>query len=864
MESKQHPRNGSELHLVKHSMLFNSGILVILCFGIFPGGGGSVLQTRAMATAPLAPTSIPVVIPSVETDVVDFNSAAEKQLRQPSIIRSAVDQRQAEVGYLLVSTTQNFVSDEPVTRRQPIDASVSALPKQPSRRNHPGPRPKVNHPVHKPSTDLPPLRIATVPEESTATEPLPIQRVTVKPLDLQPVTWPECPVLQRQLERLGAISALSGWSGQTQQQLLSLHAARGFDSLASVTALAKLRVLQSQGIQKAAILEDVEQRTALFQMLSGLKRRLAIWHAVQAINTNGQDALTEDADGRMMVTSALKEIDERLDGSPESDNWSVYLMLETLKQYTMADAVLDVRQRTVDAQRVLTRMHSNYLTSEQIDLLSEKPFVALEQGLRHWCAEPIDYAQLLFDIEQYEAGRFSYQAVPVAAGFQSIRWSADKPVAQLGVLLDQHYRSGNIRIRIAEDLINRLLPAQTHNAQEINDKVSGAEVTGTSTTTTQLNVRLHADGLRWVIGVEADGNIETETTSEKGPATFKNESTASFNTTKQMFISPSGIEYSDTSAEVDSESKLVEFKTDYDSSLLSGLARNMAKKQYRQKEKQASKELEQRIRDQATTILDDKVSSGIGKVDHQFSNRWLEPMRQLQLSPVATQLRTTESQLIVDYRLAGIDQLAAFGYRPEYTGESLVSVQVHESAMNNLLHKLALDGTSGSLRDVMEKIGKQLGFEDYEVPSEIPPTVTLKLNTRDAIRIRFYDGRVQLLMQFKELRNNRILWKNFAVLVEFFPQGGSINGNLKREGVIQIIGRGLRLGDRIALQTIFNKVVPSTREISLLGSSIAEHPNFSDTMISTFQVQHGWLTYRVSADPAVQTVGHEMVEIQEP
>ncbi|MGY8734214.1 MAG: hypothetical protein ACKVK0_18945, partial [Pirellulales bacterium] len=475
----------------------------------------------------------------------------------------------------------------------------------------------------------------------------------------------------------------------------------------------------------------------------------------------------------------------------------------------------------------------------------------LEEGLRHWCAEPIDYARLLMDIELYEVGRFSYQAVPVALSFQAIRWSADEPVAELGALLDQHYRGGNIRIRIAETFMNRLLPGQVNKTQEIDDSLAGAKITGTSQTTSELRIRLHADGLRWVIGVEAVGAIKTKTESQKGAATFENAATATFETDKQIFISPSGIEFGDTNASVTSDSELLEFKTDYDSSLLGGLARNMAKKQYRQKKDQAAKELENRVRTQATETLDEKVTTGIVKVDGQFNDRWLEPMRQLQLSPVATQLRTTKDQLVVDYRLAGVDQLAAYGFRPEILGDSLVSIQVHESAMNNLLHKLALDGTSGKLRDVMSTVAEQLGFTDYEVPAEVSETVTVKLITRDAIRIRFYNGRVQLLMQFKELRNNRIAWKNFAVLVEFFPQLDSINGNLKREGVLQIIGRSLRLGDRIALQTIFNKVIPSTRSMSLLGSSIAEHANFADTRIVTFQVQHGWLTYCVAPEPRI-------------
>jgi len=65
MESKQHPRDGSELYPVKHPMLFNGGILVILCFGIFSGGGGPVFETPATATTPLARTSTQVVIRSV-------------------------------------------------------------------------------------------------------------------------------------------------------------------------------------------------------------------------------------------------------------------------------------------------------------------------------------------------------------------------------------------------------------------------------------------------------------------------------------------------------------------------------------------------------------------------------------------------------------------------------------------------------------------------------------------------------------------------------------------------------------------------------------------------------------------------------
>jgi hypothetical protein len=875
MAKNKYHSTGTFLKPVFRHILYSSVTLFFLCLVVVSGGGGYV----QLAPSPLTP--IPIAVQSIKASPIAYTLPVNTYaVLAPLVLddlvvapeSSKIDelpQPKTGIQLWLASATEDITSEattqDPATPlSKPIEPATSEVPRQLLRR---GKENKIQRSQVTPTEDLstlpqsqatrlttsslPRLNIATLPPESESSRADQIERAENEPLDMQRFSWPECPLLHRQLKQLAAISVLTEWSLQTQSELNRLHATRGFDSVESVTALAKLRELQNQGIQKASTLMEMQHQTALFKMLSGLKRRLAIWHAVQAIISNEKALSEKELDPLVIVAGALEGIDERLDGSAEAENWSTYLMLPTLKQYTTVDATLDAEQRTKDSQRVLTRLHSNYLTPDQVELLLEESFISLEEGLRHWCAEPIDYARLLMDIELYEVGRFSYQAVPVALSFQAIRWSADEPVAQLGALLDQHYRGGNIRIRIAEQFMNRLLPGQTNKTQEIDDTLGGAKITGTSQTTSELKVRLHADGLRWVIGVEAVGDIKTKTESQKGAATFENAATATFETGKQIFISPSGIEFGETNVSVTSDTELLEFKTDYDSSLLGGLARNMAKKQYRQKKDQAAKELENRVRTQATETLDEKVTTGISKVDGQFNDRWLEPMRQLQLSPVATQLRTTKDQLVVDYRLAGVDQLAAYGFRPEILGDSLVSIQVHESAMNNLLHKLALDGTSGKLRDVMSMVAEQLGFTDYEVPVEISETVTVKLITRDAIRIRFYNGRVQLLLQFKELRNNRIAWKNFAVLVEFFPQLESINGNLKREGVLQIIGRSLRLGDRIALQTIFNKVIPSTRSMSLLGSSIAEHANFADTRITTFQVQHGWLTYCVAPEPRI-------------
>ena len=676
--------------------------------------------------------------------------------------------------------------------------------------------------------------------------PKAIDQAEGEPIDPQPECWPQSPQLERQLKQLATIAELSDWAQGLLDSLEAFPAVRGLGSVESVRVLASLRGAHEQGQVLLSKVPTGEPMVVMQKTLVGLDTRLEIWHAIQTIVSNQQVSVETPGSSRDQVAAAIEGIEERLVGSDEADNWQVYLNLDELRQYVTRDDGVDVAARGKEAQRILLRMHARSLTPEQKSLLQEEAFTSLEFGLRQWCVEPVDYPKLMRDIELFESSRYNYRAVPIANTFQVIRWSLDDNVASLGAMLEERYRAGNIRIRIAEEFINRLIPSETQVSAPIEDKVLGARVEGTSDTTSRLNVQLLEDDGRWVIGLDAQGEIESRTTSTKGAAVFENEASASFQANKKIMISPSGIEFGETLADVQSESKLVNFETDYDNSLLGGIARNMAKNQYKQKEKSAAKAMDLRIRQQATDTLDDKVVNQMSKMEQTYNSRWLEPMQDLNLRPVATQLHTVDNKLAIDYRLAGIHQLAAHGFHPEIPAETLVGIQVHESAMNNLLHNLELDGKSGQLIDVMARIAEQLGMDNFEVPMDIPETVMVRFMERESVRIRFYKGKVQLMIQMRQLQNKRVGWRNFAILAEYAPSSDAISGTLERHGVIQILGKGLRLGDRIALQTIFNKVLPSTRTLTLLGENITQHPSMETSGVELFEINQGWLTFAIT------------------
>ena len=61
-------------------------------------------------------------------------------------------------------------------------------------------------------------------------------------------------------------------------------------------------------------------------------------------------------------------------------------------------------------------------------------------------------------------------------------------------------------------------------------------------------------------------------------------------------------------------------------------------------------------------------------------------------------------RLIARYRLAGTNHLGAFTPRPQAPSDTMLSVQVHESMLNNTIDKLALSGKRTKLRQLYREL----------------------------------------------------------------------------------------------------------------------------------------------------------------
>src|SRR4029450_8772684 len=86
-------------------------------------------------------------------------------------------------------------------------------------------------------------------------------------------------------------------------------------------------------------------------------------------------------------------------------------------------------------------------------------------------------------------------------------------------------------------------------------------------------------------------------------------------------------------------------------------------------------------------------------------------------------------------------------------------------------------------------------------------------------------------------------WTNFTVRGYYQPDADQLDANLERvpDVPIELIGNGLRIGDRIALSGIFGKVLSRNRKLNLINKQIALAPELGDQQVTQFVIHDGWI-----------------------
>ncbi|MEM9586214.1 MAG: hypothetical protein AAGA03_02940, partial [Planctomycetota bacterium] len=507
-----------------------------------------------------------------------------------------------------------------------------------------------------------------------------------------------------------------------------------------------------------------------------------------------------------------------------------------------------IAHRAITAQRFLSRLEYHSLRPQHREWLQRDSVKNLAKNLRGWTQTAVDYSRLLGQIERQESSAVDLAAIDIADAAQSLRF-ADQAAAQgVASAIDSHYRNANIRVALSDDFLERMLPATEPSRVPVTTQLLGSRVRGYSDVETRLAISLQPSTDRWSLHLRTVGHMQTRTVGTSSGVSIRTAGQSEFSSATPIVVTKSGVHVSGSSVRLNQSNRLRGISSGYDDwPLIGSLVRSIATDRYRRLKPLADRITSRQTEDQLARSVDDRVLETVNGATSQLTQTVLGPLGRLKLQPQVTDLQTTSERLIARYRLAGDWQLAAFTPRPRAPKESLMSLQVHQSAINNTVEQLLPRDHSKSVEDMLRDGLSMFGQSAVELPEDMPADVSVRFARTRPVTVEIDDGEVWLTLRVAKLSKGRGLdLRKFIVRANFLPSVDGLDAQLHRQGHLQVSGPGMRMGDRLRIRAIFNKLISPNRPLPLTLPQLREHPRVQDLAISQLELRDGWIGLAIS------------------
>ncbi|HET6884138.1 MAG TPA: hypothetical protein VFI31_28545, partial [Pirellulales bacterium] len=461
--------------------------------------------------------------------------------------------------------------------------------------------------------------------------------------------------------------------------------------------------------------------------------------------------------------------------------------------------------------------------------------------LPHSPEPPTSIARLLAQLERYEQTGLTDDGRDMVVLLGRLIAHDEKVHARSERWLEWNYRNANLRFVFTQQLLNRLVPAPAAVEEPVHDRILGVPTRGWSTSTARVSVRLIPDPEKIRFALEAKGTVLARTASRRDPVTVYSNSDSAYVARKQLQLSAAGLQEWPTQAEVNSNSRLRGIETDYDDVPLFGtLVESIARAKHAESEGAMRRAARKKVAARVQEEVDAAIAPKLVQARQLYRERVLSPLDGLALAPAVVELQTSEERLTARMRLAGDEQLAASTPRPMALSDSLASVQVHQSLVNNICDRLDLDGHTYTLPELQRRLVKAFRLPPESLPEDYPDDLRVTFAKRDALLARFDEGRVELTLSVATLQKYPRTWKNFQVCVYYRPRVTGLDVRLVRDGTVQL---RLEHGREIqpALRGIFSKVFSHDRELTFLDAKSLADPRLVGLSVTQCVLTDGWL-----------------------
>lgn len=210
-----------------------------------------------------------------------------------------------------------------------------------------------------------------------------------------------------------------------------------------------------------------------------------------------------------------------------------------------------------------------------------------------------------------------------------------------------------------------------------------------------------------------------------------------------------GYQVSSVPTDVSSQQYLEKLSTDFDGLPIVGdFVRLMAKEQFNEQLGLSQRITRRLIARETDAEVDRRLTENLHQAEMELKSKVVGPFERLNLNPIVVAMNTTEDRLTVRYRVADQHQMAAHTPRPRAPSDSLLSLQLHQSAINNAVSNLQLSGRVWTLPELYSQLSRVFGGQGWEIPAEIPEDITVRFADTRPATVEFINGKMQVTCAF--------------------------------------------------------------------------------------------------------------------
>ncbi len=582
-----------------------------------------------------------------------------------------------------------------------------------------------------------------------------------------------------------------------------------------------------------------------------IQRRLGIWEAVHLLASNQSLRIQQVSDQR--VSQFLTASSRKLNIDEIDRGWAQYLELDVAAESFNAISPNAFEQKK-SARKVLARLYSPALSQNQKKHLARTIDNGLVEALRSKAVEPVDLVQFLDRVERFESDSNGVSQYYLNDDYQNLLWSGEVAYEQLAQHLQSHYRNANVRVTVSEKLLNNLVPEVPDSFEPFRDRIFGARVYGENQISNQIRIRLIPDPTQISIRLETSGQVRSQTLAERSGFTIENEGNSRFKVMKRLVFGRHGIFAYRPETESEMNQQVVGMRSKLDGIPLIGwMARRIAHKKIEQQTPMTEQYARQKLERTAEGRFEQEVEDNLNQLRYYVTNNLLQPLIAMDLEPEPVEISTTAQKILMSLPIGRCDQMAANTPRPQALQSSLMSIQVHETAINNLIGRIELAGKTFDPIQLQQHLRDVLGGDVFANADKIERDVEFEFAPFDPVRVDLDDNQIGLSVNLKSFRIGKgKTWKNLQIKTKYDPTVRGLKFALSQdESGIELKGKRLNAADYIAIRTIFSSLFESHIEFAALPQSLQEKLGSTSLAVSQLVVTNGWIG--VSVDDLTQT-----------